>query len=243
MLAAYNIINVLCVIASFVNSLWALPPLCTVGTATDVGTAAALYCMLCTVGTATCMGMAAVLFCRLCMHCEYHHMRGYCLRFILHCGYSHMRGYCRRFILYAMHCGYCHKCGYCRRFILYAIYALRVLPQAWVLPPLYTVCYICTAGTATSMGTAAALYCMLYMHCGYCHKRGYCRCGYCHKRGYCRCFILYAMNCSDAPIIGQISDIRLISIITKKKSNYQCRRPVPRGGSDEPPILMVEFLF
>ena len=30
------------------------------------------------------------------------------------------------------------------------------------------------------------------------------------------------MNCSDAPIIDQISDIRLISIITKK-SDYQCR--------------------
>ena len=43
----------------------------------------------------------------------------------------------------------------------YITNALRVLPQAWVLPPLYTVCYICTAGTATSVGTAAALYCML----------------------------------------------------------------------------------
>ena len=59
------------------------------------------------------------------------------------------------------------------------------------------------------------------LHCGYCHRCGYCchfilyamHCGYCHKCGYCHCFILYAMNCSDAPIIGQISDIRLISII------------------------------
>ena len=64
------------------------------------------------------------------------------------------------------------------------MYALRVLPHAWVLlrllytvcdalrvlshytvcyalwvlPPLYTVRYICTAGTATSVGIAAALY-------------------------------------------------------------------------------------
>ena len=176
----------LCIIASFVNSLWALPPLCT------VGTAAALYCMLCTAGTTICVGAVATLYCML-----------YALRvlpqawvllplytvcyYICTAGTATSMGtatalYC---MLLYMHCGYCHKHGYCRRFILYAIiYALQVLPQAWVLPPLYTVCYyICTAGTATSMGTATALYCMLlYMHCGYCHKHGY-----------CRRFILYAI--------------------------------------------------
>ena len=57
-LQAYNIISVLfyvCYvlhIASFVKSLWALPPLCTVDTATCMGIATALFCGLCcTAGT------------------------------------------------------------------------------------------------------------------------------------------------------------------------------------------------
>ena len=40
--------------------------LCTAGTATRVGTAATLYCMLSTAGTATCVGTAAALYCMLC---------------------------------------------------------------------------------------------------------------------------------------------------------------------------------
>ena len=65
------------------------------------------------------------------------------------------------------------------------------LQHGVVIPPLYIVCHM----------HATASYCMLLMHCRYCHMRGYCchfmlyamHCGYCHMRGYCCRFILYAL--------------------------------------------------
>ena len=68
---------------------------CTAGTATSVGTAATLYCMLCIAGTATCMGTAAALYCVLCT-----------------AGITNMQGYCR-LILYAPHMMLLYNCMLC----------------------------------------------------------------------------------------------------------------------------------
>ena len=86
--------------------------LCTVGTATCVGTTATLYCMLCTAGTAatlycmlhtagtaTCVSTATALYCMLCTV-------GTATAWVLPPLYT-------------------------------VCYALLVLPHAWVLPPLF----------------------------------------------------------------------------------------------------------
>ena len=72
-------------------------------------------------------------------------------------------------------------CGYCRTWYM----SYMILP--WYCPLLHIVCYLCTAGTATCVGTAVTLYCKL------------CTAGTALMRGYCCHFILYAMHCGVLP--------------------------------------------
>ena len=87
---------------------------CGCSTATFVGTAVALYCLLCTAGTATCMGTAITLYCMLCT------VNTVCLHFILYALYA------LRLLSHAWALP-----------LLYTVDILQVLLHAWQFP------YVC----------------------------------------------------------------------------------------------------
>ena len=124
-----------------------------------------LYCMLCTSYQKNSLYMPLIELCvscwlGTCRHCCYlvmccPHRNDCCCISVVYCVLSvGACGHCHHFIFVLLrYVGwYCHMCGYWHCLILYAVGNAATV---------YFM--VCTAGTATCMGTTAAIYCMLHM--------------------------------------------------------------------------------